>query len=61
MANVPHRFPLFLVKCSWRATALHLKVNAKDAEDAWEKAARQVKRMFGGLGCEEITVIREIE
>lgn len=43
-------------KCEWRSTALTLIIKAKDEEDAWRKAANEVKRMLGGMSCLEIKV-----
>lgn len=57
MTTLPKKYPTFLVKASWRATAIKFYVVAKNEDDAWNKASRMVKRMFGGLSCEEIKVL----
>ncbi len=51
---------LWLVKCAWVATAVFIKVHGRDEEDAWEQAAKRVKKMEGGLHCLDIIVIRQV-
>ena len=58
--KLPKSWPTWLVKCSWRGTAIKLKVVAKDSDDAWDKASKLVKRMEGGMSCEDITVLGTI-
>lgn len=58
--QLPTSYPTFLVKCVWRATALKLKIKAKDEDAAWDQAAKLVKKMEGGLGCLEIKVLGTI-
>jgi translation elongation factor EF-1beta len=60
MSKVPEVLPTFLVKAMWRATAIKMKVVAKDEEDAWDKAAKLVKKMEGGSSCIEIKVMGTI-
>lgn len=55
--NIPQSYPTFLVKCMWRSTAVTLKIRAKDELGAWDIAAKQVKRMFGGMSCLEIKIL----
>lgn len=57
MAKVPEKIPEWIVKCSWRATAIRLKIRAKDEQEAWDKASKQVLRMEGGQWCHEIEVL----
>lgn len=56
MRNIPKSYPTFRVKCLWRATSITLKIQAKDELAAWDQAAKQVKKMFGGIGCLDIEV-----
>lgn len=49
----------FLVKASWRATAILLKIDAKDEEEAMVKAAKKVLKMEGGVHCTNIELIRQ--
>ena len=52
--------PLWLVKAMWQGTAIHIQVPAKDEDDAWEQAAKRVKKMEGGLHCLDLKVLRRI-
>lgn len=60
MSKIPKKLPTFIVKCSWRATAITLKVEAKDEQAAWDRAAKMVMRMEGGQGCHEIQILRRM-
>lgn len=51
----------WLCKASWRGTALHFYVEAKDEEAAWVKAANQVKKQMGAETCLDITVVKQVE
>lgn len=54
--KLPSKLPVYLVKCSWRATAVTLKIQAKDEGEAWDKASKKVMKMLGGQWCQDIEV-----
>ena len=58
--KLPEQWPTFLIKCLWRGTSLTLRLQAKDEEDAWDRAAKKVMRMEGGSRCLEIKVLGTI-
>lgn len=45
----------YVFKASWRATAKLIKVQADNAEEAWEKAYKRKDI----LGCMDLTLIEE--
>jgi hypothetical protein len=47
----------FTFKASWRGTALKFIVRAKDEDEAFLKAAKQVKRMLGGMTCLDLELV----
>lgn len=55
--RLPAVYPVWAVKCVWHSTAITIKVRAKTEEDAWNRAASQVKRMEGGMSCLELRVL----
>lgn len=38
-----------------------LRIVAKDEQDAWDRAAKQVMRMEGGQGCHEIQILKRMD
>lgn len=52
---------VYLLRARWRATALDLRITAKDEDEAMMKAEKQVIRMEGGTRCSEIIFIRQLE
>ncbi len=59
-SKVPASWPTWKVKCMWRSTALVLKIRAKSEDHAKEMAEKQVRKMDGGLWCEEVKVLGTI-
>lgn len=51
---------IWKVKLVWRATAITIHVTATDADDAWWKASKKVRRMMGGDGCIDIIVQEQL-
>jgi hypothetical protein len=49
--------PMWRVKAMWRATSVVLLVNAKDENDAWDRAWKRVARTEGGDMCLEVKVL----
>lgn len=47
----------WLIKASWRATALKFHVRARTQEEAWEKGKNYILRKQGGTSCLEIVVL----
>ncbi len=47
-------------KFIWPSTALSMIIYGKDLDDAYKRAARQVKHLEGGLGCLDIKLIRQV-
>jgi hypothetical protein len=50
-------YPTYIVKCSWDATSLKLKIPARNEEEAHEKAWMKVSRMEGGMSCQRVEVV----
>lgn len=61
LKHIPPKPPVWLCKCCWDATAVYINVAARDESIAWDKAWRQVSRMFGGDSCLKVQVIRRVE
>lgn len=59
--RIPKKFPTWLCKAMWDATAITMKVVAKDELDAWDKAWKQVSRTFGGDSCLRVIVKGRID
>ena len=59
--KIPASWPTYTVKCMWRATAITLRIRAKDRDAAWDKASKMVMKMFGGMGCLDIKVLGETD
>lgn len=57
-SKAPPDWPTYVVKCSWDATAMTIKVKAKDEADAKERAWKLVARMEGGMSCLNVDVLR---
>ena len=49
----------FVVKAQWDATAILLKVPARNADEALLRAESLVKHVEGGTSCGTIKVIRQ--
>lgn len=60
-SKLPSKWPTFLVKAAWRGTAIILRIQAKDEEAAWTRASKQVFKMFGGISCLDIQVLKRVE
>lgn len=58
---LPSEYPVWLVKASWRSTAVKIYVKAKDELHAWDRASKQVKKMLGGMACADIQVLGTVE
>jgi hypothetical protein len=50
----------WLVKASWRATALKFIVEAGNAKQALMKAEGRVFRMEGGVFCHEVKLVKQL-
>ena len=48
----------YLFKGIWRATSILFWVEAKNEAHAVKKAERTVKRMEGGMYCEDLIMLR---
>src|SRR4051812_18199414 len=55
--KVPVKFPTWLCKCIWDATAIKLKIEAKDEASAWDSAWKKVARTEGGDSCLRVVVL----
>lgn len=55
--NLPKPLPTYIVKCSWDATAVKLKIQARNADEAIDKGWMRVSRMEGGMSCLSVKVI----
>lgn len=56
-SKLPKRLPTYIIKAMWDATALKLKVEARDESEAIEKAWMKVSKMEGGMSCLDISII----
>ena len=51
----------YLFKLRWRATALTVKVPGKSLADAQKRVETMLKRQEGGILCEDIIFLGEVE
>jgi len=59
--KIPKAWPTFLIKCSWRATSLTLRIQARDENEAWTRASKKVMKMFGGISCLDIQIMKRVD
>lgn len=50
----------FLIKAVWRGTALILRIQARDEDEAVVKAGKKVLKMEGGASCLELIPIKQV-
>ena len=58
--KLPSKLPEWICKCIWASTAAHIKVAAKDENEAWHVAWKKVARTEGGDSCLVVRVIRKV-
>lgn len=57
-AKLPEKWPEWICKCVWDATAVKIVVEAKDEAMAWDRAWKRVARTEGGDSCLQVKVLR---
>lgn len=60
-SKLPAKLPTFVCKCAWANTAVNLLVEARDEEEAKERAWGRVARTEGGDSCLRVTVVRRVD
>jgi hypothetical protein len=61
MGNAKRKTPhIWLFKASWRGTALKFRIEAKDIEQAWKRAEREIKRRDGRDTVIELEVLEQV-
>ena len=54
---IPASWPTFVLKCAWDATAVRIKVRARDGNEAIDRAWKQMRKTEGGDKCLNITIV----
>jgi len=57
VSKLPKSYTTFIVKASWDATSIKLKIEARDEVAAVDKAWMKVSKMEGGMNCLSVRVI----
>lgn len=56
--KIPKSWPTFIVKAIWDSTAIFLKFEAKDDDDAIERAWKRMRKTEGGDKCVDVKIMR---